>query len=39
MDESRKLDHDRWLALLVAFLAASLIGGVIVAVIGHLVWR
>ena len=37
ISESRKLDRDHWLALLV--LAASLVvGGIIVAVIGH-IWR
>jgi hypothetical protein len=38
--EGRKLDRDRWLAPLVlaASLAASLLGGVLVAVISHF-WR
>ena len=34
ISESRKLDRDRWLAPLVLF--ASVAGGAIVAVIGHL---
>jgi hypothetical protein len=36
ISESRKLDRDRWLAPLV--LLASVLGGVIVAILGHL-WR
>jgi hypothetical protein len=36
ISESRKMDRDRWLAPL--FLAASLLGGVIVAILSH-VWR
>lgn len=38
--EARKLDRDRWLAPLVlgVSLAASLSGGVVVAVVGHF-WR
>ena len=36
ISESRKLDRDRWLAPLV--LAASLLGGLLVAVLTHL-WK